>query len=90
MQLSHVDGGPHDRRTPQGLIGTWVQAKGGRGVQIDVGNGDRLRHAARGTEASSGGWRVAGVGEVQVDNAPFREGVWVVSLNIGVTTMNGF
>ena len=44
---------------------------------MDAGNGGRRRHAARGADASGGGWRVAGVGNVQVDGAPHRGRRWV-------------
>ena len=36
----------------------------------------RFRHAARGAEKSGRGWRVAGVGDVQVDGVTIRERKW--------------
>ena len=36
------------------------------------GDGSRRRHTAQGTETSGRGWRVAGVGVVQVDGALCR------------------
>ena len=41
-------------------------------------NGDRRRHASQGVETSVGGWRVTGVGNVQVDNALRLERKWGV------------
>ena len=62
------DVGTHDSRTSQGVTGTWVQSKGGKGGgQMDVVNGSRFRHAARVADSSGGGWWVAGVDDVQVD-----------------------
>ena len=40
------------------------------------GNGSRRRQAARGAEMSGGRWRVAGVGDVQVDSALRQERMW--------------
>ena len=57
---------------PQGLTGIWAQAKGGKRGQTESGHGGRIRHAARGAEANSGGWRVEGGDEVQVDYVPRR------------------
>ena len=40
---------------------------------MDAVNGGRRRHAERGAELSGGGWRVAGVDDVQVDGVSRRE-----------------
>ena len=54
-------GGTRDGKTPQGLTGTWMQAKGGkRGsapsweMSADAG----IRRRAQGRAAEAGGWRV--------------------------------
>ena len=39
-------------------------------------NDDRFRHTTPGEEISGRGWRVAGVGDVQVDVVPRRERRW--------------
>ena len=51
-----------------------------RGGQADAECGGISRHAARGAEMSGGGWRVAGVGNVQVDRVPRQERKWGVGL----------
>ena len=56
-----------DMRTPKGLTGTWMQAKGGKGEA----NG--RRNAARGVETSVRGWRVMGMSNVHVDIGLHRE-----------------
>ena len=48
-------------------------AKGGKS---DAGNSGRSRHVVQVTEMSGGGWRVAGLGKVQVDGVPCRERRW--------------
>ena len=54
-----------------------------------TGNGSSSRHAARGTETSDGGWRVAGVGDVQVGGASHWERRWGEGANIErYTTIN--
>ena len=63
--------------TPKELIGTQVQAKGGKGGRTDVGRSSGSRHTARGAETSGGGWWVVGGGEVQMENDTFRERMWV-------------
>ena len=55
-----------------------------------MGNGGRCRHAAWGVETSSGGWRVAGVGDGQVDDAQLQEMRWGAGVEIGLKTMNSF
>ena len=40
---------------------------------MDTVNGGRVRHAAQGTETSSGGGQVEGVGDVQVDGVLLQE-----------------
>ena len=63
------------------MTGIWAQAEGGkRGGQIGTGRGGRNRHAARRAETSGEGWRVIGVGEVQVDDVPRRERRWGVGV----------
>ena len=47
-------------------------------MRTDAGNSKRRRHAAWGAETSSGGWRVTGVGNVQVDGVPRQERRWGV------------
>ena len=47
---------------------------------MGAGYGGRHRHAAQGTETSSGGWRVAGVGDVQVDGVLCWESMWGVGV----------
>ena len=37
-----------------------------KGKRTSTGNSGRRRHAAQGVETSGGGWKVAGVGDVQV------------------------
>ena len=59
--------GIHNRQTPQGMTGTWEQSEGDKGGLTDMGNGGRRKHEAKGAESSGGGWRVAGVDDVQVD-----------------------
>ena len=49
-------------------------AKGG---STDAVNCDICRHTERGAEMSGGVWRVAGVGNVQVDGVPLQERRWV-------------
>ena len=39
-------------------------------------NSGRHMHVAQGKETSGGSWRVAGVGEVPVDNVPRRDRRW--------------
>ena len=48
-------------------------AKGGR---KDAIHGGRSRHDVRDAKMRGGSWRVAGVGEVQVDNVTFQERRW--------------
>ena len=55
---------------------TWVQVEGTNGGDNRRGKGSRCRHAARGAETSNGIWRVASVGDIQVDRAPIRERIW--------------
>ena len=77
-----IDGGNHDRRTPQGLTGTWVKSKCVKGGGCTVtGNGDRRRHAARGAYTSGGGWQVAGAGNVQVGGTSRKERMWKSGTN---------
>ena len=40
---------------------------------MDAVNGDRRRHVEQGTELSDRCWRVAGVGNVQMDGFPHLE-----------------
>ena len=47
-----------------------------KGEQTDVGNDGRCRNAAWGAYTSGGGWWVAGVGDIQVCNAPLRKRRW--------------
>ena len=44
-----------------------------RGGHTVTGNGGRHRHATQGTETTSGGWWVAGAGDVQVGGASLQE-----------------
>ena len=61
---------------PQGPTCNWVQVEGGKGGPADAGYGGKnLAHGA-GRRPSSGGWQVAGVGDVQVDRVPFRGNRW--------------
>ena len=65
-----------ENRTPRGQQGPGCTAKAAKWGRTDTGNGDRRRHAARGAETSGGGWRVAGVGNVQVEGVPRWERRW--------------
>ena len=47
-----------------------------RGEHTVTGHGGRCRHAERVAETSGRGWRVAGVGNVQVDGALRQEKGW--------------
>ena len=58
---------------PRGRQGPGCRPEGTNGEIMDVVNGDRCRHRARGAEMSDGGWRVAGVGDVQADSVPLRD-----------------
>ena len=61
----------NNRNPPQGLIGdSGSMTREAKGGIMDTRNGCRHRHADRGAETSSGGWWVAGVGKVQVDDVP--------------------
>ena len=70
------DRGTCDGQTPKGLTGTWAQAKVVKGGVTVTGNGSRLRQTAQGAETRSGGWQVAGAGDVQVDGAFRQESMW--------------
>ena len=47
-----------------------------RGGRTDAVYGGRRRHVSRGAETSGRGWRVAGVGNIQVEGIPCRERRW--------------
>ena len=65
----------------------------GRGQQnrdrTSTRNGDRRRHAARGTRKSGGACQVAGAGDVQVGGASHQERRWGAGANERALTMNG-
>ena len=68
------DIGKCDRRTPQGLTGTWEHAKCDKGEGFTViGSRNILRHAARVAFTSGGGWRLEGAGDVQVGGASHKD-----------------
>ena len=75
-------GGTQGRRretrqeNPQGPTGTWVQSKGGKGGANGHGIQQQTQAHNAGHRASGGGWRVAGVGDVQVDGVTIRERKW--------------
>ena len=46
-----------------------------------MGNGSRRRHMMQGSGTSSGGWRVAGAVDVQVDGALLWERRWLSGEN---------
>ena len=70
---THGDGGPMTGKPPRSLQGPGCRPRMAKGRRKNAGNGGRSRHVARGAAMSSGGWRVAGVGNGQVDDAPRRE-----------------
>ena len=68
-------------RTPSGNDRDLGSVQGWkRGGSTVTGHGGRLRHAAWGVETSGGSRQVAGVGDIQVDGAPQREGRWVAGV----------
>ena len=58
---------------PRGRQGPGCRPRAGKWEQTYAGNGGRHRLAVRGAETSSRGWRVVGVGDVQMDGSPRRE-----------------
>ena len=70
------DGGNRGGRTPRVRQGPGCRPMAAKRGRTDAGNGGKHRHAAQGAETSGGGWRVAGVGEVQVDDVPRQERRW--------------
>ena len=50
-----------------------VQAEGNTGGDNGHRNGSRRRHATRGVDTSGGIWKVAGVGDPQVDGGLRQE-----------------
>ena len=67
-----------------------MQAEGGKGGgRTDSVNSGRHRHVEQDAETSDRGWRVAGVVNGQVDDAPRREMRWRAGVKIGVTKRNG-
>ena len=65
-----------------------VGGKQTRETEADTGtrNGEWRRDKRR--RLAGGGWRVTGMGEFQVDNAPRRERRWVAGVQIDVTKTN--
>ena len=55
---------------PKGRQGPGFRPREAKGGQTYARNGGRHRDMTRGADTSGGGWRVAGVGDVQVDGAP--------------------
>ena len=74
MQGQKVDGGTTDGQTLQGPTGTWDQDEGGK----EGTNVLRIRQKTQecGARRRDERWRLAGVGEVQVDNLLRRERRW--------------
>ena len=73
IQGKHRD---QQRTTPQGTTGTWAHDKDRKGGRTNAGHDGRSRHAALGAETSGRGWRLAGVGNVQVDDVPHQDRRW--------------
>ena len=72
-----VDGGTKNWNPPPwGRQGPGIRPRAEGGGRTAVGHGSRSRHAAQGADTSGGGWRVAGVDEVHVDNIPHQERRW--------------
>ena len=65
-----------NERTPQGMTRTWDQAESIKGEGGSCGTWRRGRHAVQVTDTINRGWRVVGVGDVQVDGALFQERRW--------------
>ena len=70
-----------DGQTPQGMIGSWVQAEGGKGRRKPEQEWKQTQNAAQGAWTRVGGWRVAGAGNTQVGSASHRERRWGASAN---------
>ena len=59
--------GPTTGEPPQGLTGTWEQAKvGGDGGGTQAGNGGRCRHVSWDAEKSGGGWQGAVTADIHL------------------------
>ena len=54
--------------TLRGEQGPWCRPSLAKEGFIYAGHGGRCMHAAWGADTSGGGWRLAGVGEVQLEN----------------------
>ena len=76
--------------TPKELIGTQVQAKGGKGGRMDAVHSGGSRHTAWGVETSDRGWRVACGDKFQVYNDPLWEEMWGAGDRYQLSSVEGY
>ena len=79
---THRCGGTCNGQTPPGAdrdLGAGQGRK--RGERTGTGNGNRIKHAARGAETSGGGWHVLGTGDVKVGGDSHQKRRWGAGVN---------
>ena len=70
------DEGKRGRKTPRGRQGPGCSPREEKGGANGHGIQQQTQAHNAGHRASGGGWRVAGVGDVQVEGVPFWERRW--------------